>query len=398
MPYFNHLNYADQDGNVFCKRRMKVLSIRRLNCDGCEMFRGSCQGEGVECYWEDKRVIDCQTGLYYVENPHDEWNTVTEFENKSTIFQLLDQEDEWMDREIVEAGDERNAWLDEGIRLYSHFLSIDKQEPRYSITLADLFLNLGRDEKIRRGNRERAYNTLRKATIYSPEKPDAYYHLSFLLAKEKRKWEAVLFYGKEALEKGIKGNKRIKLLCNLALGYSRLDYGQKGRDLINEAQTLDVKRENDWFIELYTDKISSQVSEPILLKAPGEKRKQASRRDLQKIKDEAIEGRCVLLDFTTAQKQFTGIKDTVYLELKQAEMLGYLIDHQMISCSKHDIESAIWLDENVGSTAVRRYIGALRDIIALAMGMEREDVKNQIVVTTENGYKWNADIPAFVIR
>jgi hypothetical protein len=55
-----------------------------------------------------------------------------------------------------------------------------------------------------------------------PSKPDAFYHLSFIFANEERKWEAVLFYGKEALEKGIDGSKRIKLLCNVALGLQDL--------------------------------------------------------------------------------------------------------------------------------------------------------------------------------
>ncbi|WP_152643007.1 tetratricopeptide repeat protein [Bacillus alveayuensis] len=90
-------------------------------------------------------------------------------------------------------GDERNAWLEEGINLYKQFLQLDPKEPRYAIILADLYLQWGRDEKIRRGNYHNAYNILRKATIYSPSKPDAFYHLSFIFANEERKWEAVLF-------------------------------------------------------------------------------------------------------------------------------------------------------------------------------------------------------------
>ncbi|MFK4996982.1 hypothetical protein ACI2OX_03710 [Bacillus sp. N9] len=63
---------------------------------------------------------------------------------------LLDLEDNWLEREGLDEGDQRNAWLEEGIELYSNFLKVDKKESRYAITLADLYLQLGRDEKMRR--------------------------------------------------------------------------------------------------------------------------------------------------------------------------------------------------------------------------------------------------------
>ena len=115
---------------------------------------------------------------------------------------LLDLEDLWMDREVIEEGELRNAWLEEGIRLYKKFLEVDKKRSSlFHYASSNLYLELGREAKIHKGNQFTAYNSLRKATIYSPSKPDAFYHLSFLLAKENRKWEAVVFYGKEALEK-----------------------------------------------------------------------------------------------------------------------------------------------------------------------------------------------------
>jgi hypothetical protein len=41
------------------------------------MFRGSFQGEGVECFWDKLRVIESQDGHYYVENPDAKLNSVT---------------------------------------------------------------------------------------------------------------------------------------------------------------------------------------------------------------------------------------------------------------------------------------------------------------------------------
>jgi hypothetical protein len=40
-------------------------------------------------------------------------------------------------RDDYEAGDERNAWLEEPIELYKKFIQVDRKEARYSIMLAD---------------------------------------------------------------------------------------------------------------------------------------------------------------------------------------------------------------------------------------------------------------------
>jgi DNA-binding winged helix-turn-helix (wHTH) protein len=313
-----------------------------------------------------------------------------------TMEELLDWEDNWLERDGLDEGDERNAWLEEGINLYRQFLQLNPKEPRYAIMLADLYLQWGRDEKIRRGNHLKAYEILRKATIYSPSKPDAFYHLSFIFANEERKWEAVLFYGKEALEKGIDGSKRIKLLCNVALGYARLGYIQKAMEYMKEACELDKMGEHGWFIELYMDRIKKRVTEPILLKEPQEKRKTVSKHDANQVKEDAMEGKCVVLDLAADEKYFYAYKDTVRLERKEAEILGYLIDHQMTLCPKHRIEEAIWHDRPVGAATVKRYIASLRRKLSQAMG--RDDISENILVTTNEGYEWKADIPSIVLR
>lgn len=313
-----------------------------------------------------------------------------------SMDELLDWEDNWFDRDGLDEGDERNSWLQEGIELYKQFIQLDKKEPRFSITLADLYLQMGRDEKMRRGNHLVAYRVLREATIYAPTKPDAFYHLSFVLANEKRRWEAVLFYGKEALGKGIDGSQRIKLLCNLALGYSRLGYPVQAMEYIAKACRLDQNNEHEWFIELYFDKINQRLREPILLKEPNEKRKTVSEQDYRRIKENAMEGKCVVLDLATDEKYFYGINDAMRLERIEGEILGYLIDHQLTSCPKKRIEEAVWLDGKVGSSAVKTYIARLRKKLSQAMG--RDDILESILVTTTDGYEWRADIQSIVLR
>ncbi|MFK4996983.1 hypothetical protein ACI2OX_03715 [Bacillus sp. N9] len=158
---------------------------------------------------------------------------------------------------------------------------------------------------------------MRKATIYSPNHPDAFYHLSFIFADQDRKWETVIFYGNEALEKGIKGSRKIKLLCNLALAYSRLGYIQKAAELRKEAYKLDETMELEWFIQLYTDRMNKRISEPILLKEPDKKREKISRNDSAKYKEEAMEGKCVVLDLAADEKHFYAYQDAVRLEKRE---------------------------------------------------------------------------------
>jgi hypothetical protein len=315
---------------------------------------------------------------------------------QKTIDELLDWEDNWLDRDGLDEGEERHAWLEEGVELYKQFIQLDKKEPRYSITLSELYLEVGRDEKIRMGNHRRAYETLRLATIHASNKPDAFYHLSFVLAKEKRRWEAVLFYGNEALEKGISGSKRIKLLCNIALGYARLGYIAKAFKLFEEAKSLDIHQEHEWFIELYSDRMKENRREPILLKAENEKRKFVSKADFAKVIDDAMEGKCVVLDLTKEDKFFRAFKDDIRLERKEAEILGYIMDHAMTSCPKKRIEESIWEDRKVSASAVKRYITSIRRKLSQAMG--RDDIANSVLVTTNNGYEWKADIPSIVLR
>ncbi|MFK9092524.1 transcriptional regulator [Bacillus salipaludis] len=167
-------------------------------------------------------------------------------------------------------------------------------------------------------------------------------------------------------------------------------------EFIEEALKLDEKQELFWFIQLYNDRMKRRNSEHILLKENDSNRKMVSLREVDSIKEEAIDGKCVVLDLTTSDYYFYGINDAVKLEQKQAEMLGYLIDHQMRTCSKSGIEKAIWLNQGVGKTTVRRYISAIRVKLTQAMG--RNDISENILVTANGGYVWRADIVAKVLR
>ncbi|MGI2328147.1 hypothetical protein [Planococcus sp. YIM B11945] len=261
---------------------------------------------------------------------------------KEKIEHLLDLEDNWMDREAIDVDLINRHWIEEGIELYKRFTKLDPKEPRYAIMLADLYLKWGVDEKVQRGNMHSAYEILRLSTIHAPKKPEAFYRLSFLLANENRRWEAALFYGKEAIENGIEENQKIKLLCNMSLAYQRIGYPYQSIKCLLEAKQLDKINNQDWFIKLYEDKRKVKRTEPILLSSSENSRENIARKDYDDLKEKAMEGECIVLDLSQDRKHFYAIADAVALEKTEAEILGFLMDHEGIPCSKQKIEEAVW--------------------------------------------------------
>jgi hypothetical protein len=61
MRLVTHVNYTDQDGQIYCCLRNKVVKLdaeqRKQFCQACKMFAGSAKGRGVECVWKDMRHV-----------------------------------------------------------------------------------------------------------------------------------------------------------------------------------------------------------------------------------------------------------------------------------------------------------------------------------------------------
>lgn len=320
---------------------------------------------------------------------------------ESKLKELQNVEDDWWDREGLGDEDEHNAWLEEGVGLFKDYIRLDPKETRYRITLADLYLRWGRDEKIRLGNKRQAEKILRHAVRFSPESPDPYYHLSFLTAETGRReeqWASALFYAKESLEYNLDEKKKIKLLCNMALGYMHLGLREKAQELIVEADQLDMKNKNefDWFVQLYADKLKTVSHGKWLHKIPEQNREVVSKKRYDEIIDMAIDGNCVVLDLSQTYRYFYGKYDALKLEAREAGVLGYLMERSNQPCSKEDIEKAVWIGGEIGETAVKRYISSIRR--KLKKAMKREDIKESVLVWENGYYIWKLDMKQHVLR
>lgn len=72
----NHINYVDSNNQIYCRLRNRVVEFNQTQqrdfCSSCPMFRGTAQGEGVECEWEDIRNL---------KSPHQVFNPSLEYAN-----------------------------------------------------------------------------------------------------------------------------------------------------------------------------------------------------------------------------------------------------------------------------------------------------------------------------
>lgn len=50
---YEHLNYPNEKGQVYCRDKHKILPLDFQRCGKCRLLSGGAQGNGVECYYED---------------------------------------------------------------------------------------------------------------------------------------------------------------------------------------------------------------------------------------------------------------------------------------------------------------------------------------------------------
>lgn len=61
MAWITHMNYTNEEGNIYCCLRNKVVPLNQLQtlsyCSSCAMFKGLYHRK-VNCRWEDPRSLE----------------------------------------------------------------------------------------------------------------------------------------------------------------------------------------------------------------------------------------------------------------------------------------------------------------------------------------------------
>lgn len=81
-----HLNFADEKGKLFCKKKDKVVkkAPQYDGCWECPYLFGSLQGRGVECLWNDVAAKTEDT-VKDIHNPYDEFSRVSKLIDKGIL-------------------------------------------------------------------------------------------------------------------------------------------------------------------------------------------------------------------------------------------------------------------------------------------------------------------------
>ncbi|MCL6459703.1 MAG: hypothetical protein K6T85_17040 [Gorillibacterium sp.] len=74
MTMINHINMANEDNEIYCCLRNKVVRADAEHtqkfCSRCKMYQGNAQGGGIECRWEDSRI---GSDWLVITDPFEEW-------------------------------------------------------------------------------------------------------------------------------------------------------------------------------------------------------------------------------------------------------------------------------------------------------------------------------------
>lgn len=86
MKLVNHINIVDENGEIYCRKRGRVVEFTEEHqdnfCAKCPFFKGTAQGQGVECEWEDVRDIESP---YIVTRANTEYRHITTSEIKAEL-------------------------------------------------------------------------------------------------------------------------------------------------------------------------------------------------------------------------------------------------------------------------------------------------------------------------
>ncbi|WP_186579797.1 tetratricopeptide repeat protein [Aquibacillus kalidii] len=315
--------------------------------------------------------------------------------------------DEWMQREDdYEEPDFRQEWVEEGINLHKELLrgKLSQQDAAmYKYTLANLYLEYGRSEKIISGNKRTAFRYLRQAARAQTDIGDAFYHLAFLaedMTKGTEKWESVAFYAKEALEDGrrMDVDKQIKIWSLLGKAYHELGFKDKAATCFSESKQLDRE---DEFIR-FRDNYSKKDAHPstFVRLSNGSSAKVSSRRAWR---DELIEksqqGKCYVMDIGRRGTTLHGNGSYVELNVKYAEILKLLFTSDYGLTKEEIFNSTTGLgNRSRKPEAIKTDMNRLRLILKQGLEVDGHDL---IQTTGERGNMrccWNASYEKHLIE
>ncbi|WP_428911992.1 tetratricopeptide repeat protein [Niallia sp. Krafla_26] len=301
-----------------------------------------------------------------------------------TIQHLTQQLEEWEDMQGIDDEEDEQEWIQAGITLYEKCIQVDKEnKSEYLQALSRLYLNLGRNEKMKFSNFDRAVRILKQATYIDPKDPRPCYHLSFLLEKQNND-EGALFYAERAIKLGLDDKATDKLYCNMALCYFKLlfvtdayQYLLKVEEKAKHDPTLAI------FLKPYQAKIKVSKKKGYV---PLSQQHGTLIETEEEIENSVSNGERVVLIIHPYQTELNGEVESVPFSPVNTQILeAIMLSEEGLSIPQ--IADVLWGYNSIdmSDSYVPRMINKIRSDIKKATGIEGK----QLLKTAGNKYLWD---------
>ena len=300
-----------------------------------------------------------------------------------TIQHLKQQLEDWEDMEGIDGEEEEQEWIQAGITLYENCIEIDKEnKSEYLQALSRLYLNLGRNEKMKFSNFERAVRNLKQATYIDPKDPRPCYHLSFLLEKQNN-YEGALFYAERAIKLGLDEKLTDKLFCNMALCYFKLVFFA---DSYKYLYMVEEKAKNDptlaIFLKPYQAKIKASKRKGYV---PLSQQHGTLIETEEEIENSVSNGERVVLIIHPYRSELNGEVESVALSSVNTQIVEAIMLSEA-GLTIPQIADVLWGYNSIdmSDSYVPRMINKIRSDIKKVTGIEGK----QLLITVGNRYVW----------
>ncbi|WP_129727914.1 tetratricopeptide repeat protein [Ectobacillus funiculus] len=301
-----------------------------------------------------------------------------------TIQQLKQRLEDWEDMQGIDEEEDEQEWIQAGISLYEKCIEVDSaNKGEYLQSLSRLYLNFGRNEKMKFSHFQRAVRYLKQATYIDYKDPRPCYHLSFLLEKEKN-FEGALFYAERAIKLGLDEKLKNKLFCNMALCYYKLLYIS---DAFHYLLKVEEKTKSDpalaTFLKPYQAKIKASKRKGYI---PLTQQHGTLIETEEDIENSVMTGERVVLIIHPFQTILNGKMESVQISSVKAQILETIMLSET-GISIPQIAEVLWGhdSENMSDSYVPRMIKDIRSDIKITTGVEGK----ALLKTVAGIYVWD---------
>lgn len=311
----------------------------------------------------------------------------------SILESLLKQEIEWENSQGLEPED---VWLRDGIDLYRDLAEAQPSETRFKVSLGRLLLQLGRSRKERSMNYREAKKIFEELLSIEPDSIYGNYHLGFLRFLQ-HDWNGALSYFLRIKNPNkLLPLQTIKLLCCSAICYKKT--GDKEAANKRLAEAMKNNTDHTYTTELaFIEAMMENEEHPYILMIDQQPPIQITKEQADEISLNWQQGYLVL-DFQPSRSEigrekylFTGPRDSVLLQPKEAEFLRYLVTHKRRNSSQ--ILRDIWPNA-ASDDVIRRYVVRLRKSLQRCFSESMDEI---IISRYGQGYEWSYRMPCKVI-